>query len=99
MNRITKRDGDIVYMVKDGELLAPRALSGQEVRQVLQKLADYEDGRHGKWIGWHGDKLVGVTEAGKDIYRHYHYYQCSECYRRTAVKTKYCPDCGANMNY
>ena len=43
MDRLTKREGDMVYMVKDGELLAPRALSGQEVRQVLQKLADYED--------------------------------------------------------
>lgn len=42
MERLTKREGDIVYMVKDGELLAPRALSGQEVRQVLQKLAEYE---------------------------------------------------------
>lgn len=43
MDRLTKRDGDIVYMVKDGELLAPVALSGQEVRMVLQKLAEYED--------------------------------------------------------
>lgn len=43
MDRLTKREGDIVYMVKDGELLAPVALSGQEVRRVLQKLADYED--------------------------------------------------------
>ena len=42
MDRLTKREGDIVYMQKDGELLAPVALSGQEVRQVLQKLADYE---------------------------------------------------------
>lgn len=43
MNRLTKRDGDIIYMVKDGELLAPRALSGQEVRKVLLRLAEHED--------------------------------------------------------
>lgn len=43
MDRLTKRVDDIVYMVKDGELLAPRALSGQEVRKVLLRLAEHED--------------------------------------------------------
>lgn len=43
MNRLTKRDGDIVYYCKDGNHIAPMAMSGQDVRQVLQKLAEYED--------------------------------------------------------
>lgn len=58
---------------------------------------DAEPVRHGKWKGWHGDKLVGVTDDDKDVYRHYHYYECSECYRKTAVKSNYCPNCGCEM--
>ena len=44
MNRLTKRDGDMVYYCKDGSHIAPMAMSGQDVRQALQRLADFEDG-------------------------------------------------------
>ena len=43
MSRLTYRDNDIVYLVKDGQLIAPANMSSQEVRQVLLALADYED--------------------------------------------------------
>lgn len=52
---------------------------------------------YAEWKGWHGDKLVGIDEDGADIYRHYHYYSCSKCGRRSAIKSNYCPDCGADM--
>lgn len=51
----------------------------------------------GRWVGWHTDKFVGYDEYGLEIYRHCHYYSCRKCGRRTAVKTNYCPDCGADM--
>ena len=49
--------------------------------------------QRGKWIGWHGDKMVGDGE-----YRHYHYNTCSECYKGSAVKSNFCPNCGARMD-
>lgn len=66
---------------------------------VLHLLADaptvdaVEVVRHGKWEGYHGDKFCKDGE-----YRHYHFYVCNNCGRRTAVKTKYCPDCGCRMD-
>ena len=84
MDRLTKREGDIVYMVKDGNLLSPVALSGQEVRQVLQRLAEYEDGRHGKWIKY----------TISDLFSH----TCSACHCDVKEKTPHCPHCGAKMD-
>lgn len=59
--------------------------------------ADVEEVKHGKWNGWHGDKLVGIDDNGDDMYRHYHYNTCSECGRGNAIKSAYCPHCGAKM--
>ena len=93
MNRLTKRDGDIVYMVKDGELLAPMAMSGQEVRQVLQRLADFEDVRQGEWSV---DNDCGSIVLSCSL--------CDETYwieREEDLefcKPNYCPNCGARMD-
>ena len=51
----------------------------------------------GRWEGRHGDKIAGENEVGETIYRHYHYYLCSECGTGTAVKQNYCGNCGADM--
>ena len=51
----------------------------------------------GEWVGWHGDRRVGDDEYGMSIYRHYHYFSCRKCGRRTAVKENFCPNCGADM--
>lgn len=53
--------------------------------------------KQGEWIGWHGDRKVGEDEYGMDIYRHYHYFSCRKCGRRTVVKENYCPNCGSRM--
>ena len=68
-------------------------------RQRIKELpaADVEEVKHGKWNGWHGDKLVGIDDNGDDMYRHYHYNTCSECGRGNAIKSAYCPHCGAKM--
>lgn len=99
MERLTKREGDIVYMVKDGELLAPVQLRGQEVRMVLQRLADFEDARQGEWLNFSGD--YSMAECSK----------CGECYDVSPVEKpkkeyfdlfcqfyNYCPYCGARMD-
>lgn len=49
--------------------------------------------KRGRWEGWHGDKRC------KDgLYRHFHYYECSECHMCNAIQSKYCPHCGARMD-
>lgn len=48
---------------------------------------------HGRWNGWHGDKMVAADE-----YRHYHYYSCNKCGIKSAVASNYCPSCGAKMD-
>lgn len=48
---------------------------------------------HARWFGWHGDKRCKDGQ-----YRHFHYYECSECGRRNAIQTQYCPHCGAKMD-
>ena len=69
-------------------------------RQRIKELpaADVAPMKHGKWNGWHGDKLVGIDDNGDDMYRHYHYNTCSECGRGNAIKSAYCPNCGAKMD-
>ena len=44
MERLThrKKDGTVVYL-KDNTMIAPVNMSGFDVRQVMAKLADYED--------------------------------------------------------
>jgi len=43
MERLTYRENDIVYIVKDGELIAPVNMSSFDIRKALERLADYED--------------------------------------------------------
>lgn len=68
-------------------------------RQMIKELpaTDVVPVVRGKWNGWHGDKLVGIDDNGDDMYRHYHYNTCSECGRGNAIKSAYCPHCGAKM--
>lgn len=60
--------------------------------------ADVAPVRHGKWKEWDGDAFVGMNKFGKEIYRHFRYYTCSLCYKGSAIKSNYCPNCGARMD-
>lgn len=55
--------------------------------------------RHAHWNGWtatHWTKKY--DENGDPIYKEHTYYQCSECRRRTIIKSAYCPACGCKMD-
>ena len=49
------------------------------------------------WIGFTHSVYHGVDEDGEPIWRKVTVYHCDKCNRRTVVKEKYCPNCGAKM--
>lgn len=66
----------------------------EKLRPILKELrCDDKPAKRGQWQGWRGDYM---RRDGK--MQHFHYYECSECCRRTAVKSNFCPSCGAKMD-
>lgn len=54
---------------------------------------------HGHWKGWTGTHWnKRYQDDGEPEYVEYTYYSCSECRRRTVIREKYCPNCGARMD-
>ena len=54
--------------------------------------------RHGRWERYCDDKFMGYGADGKIKYRKVYTYECDNCRHGTAVKTNYCPNCGAKMD-
>ena len=53
---------------------------------------------HGTWEGYTHSKYYGMDEDNEPIYRAGTLYYCSECRRRSIIREKYCPSCGARMD-
>jgi hypothetical protein len=53
---------------------------------------------HGEWEKYTDDKFMGYGADGRIRYRKVYSYKCSKCWNYTAVKHKYCPNCGAKMD-
>ena len=54
--------------------------------------------RYGQWEGYTYSKYYGMNEDNEPIYRDGTLYYCSECRRRSIIREKYCPACGARMD-
>ena len=52
---------------------------------------------HGWWDKYEDEKFMGYDANGRIQYRKVYIYYCGRCGRGTAVKTNYCPNCGADM--
>ena len=52
---------------------------------------------HGEWEKYTDDRFMGYGADGRIRYRKVYSYKCSKCWNYTAVKHKYCPNCGADM--
>lgn len=50
------------------------------------------------WKVFSNGAYHGMDEDGEPIWREVNVYHCSHCNRRTVIKEKYCPSCGAFMN-
>ena len=59
---------------------------------------DVETVRHGRWEGYSHSRYCGVDDFGDPIYKDGVVYYCSECRRKTVIKDRYCPKCGARMD-
>ena len=53
---------------------------------------------HAEWEKYTDDKFIGYGADGRIRYRKVYSYKCSKCWNYTAVKHKYCPNCGAKMD-
>ena len=51
----------------------------------------------GYWEGFTRSQFIGLDDMGEPKYRDGRIYYCSECRRRSIIKTNFCPDCGADM--
>ena len=62
------------------------------------KSADVAPVRHGRWEGHSHSRYCGTDDFGDPIYKDGVVYYCSECRRKTVIKERYCPNCGAKMD-
>ena len=60
--------------------------------------ADVQPVKHGRWKGYITSAFYGCDDEGEPIYRDANFNVCSECGRKTVVKEKFCPNCGAKMD-
>lgn len=62
--------------------------------------ADVEPVRHGRWEEYTHSCYYGVDEYGEPRWIDRAVYYCCnpKCRRKTVVKEKYCPSCGAKMD-
>lgn len=71
--------------------------------QILRDLpaADVEPVRRGRWEEYTHSRYCGVDEYGDPIFRDGIVYYCSnpKCRRKTVIKEKFCPNCGADMSF
>ena len=54
--------------------------------------------RYGRWEGYSHSRYCGVDDFGDPIYKDGVVYYCSKCRRKTVIKERYCPSCGACMD-
>ena len=53
---------------------------------------------HGRWNGYTTSAFYGTDDFGEPIYRDATFYCCSICNRKSIIKEKFCPKCGAKMD-
>lgn len=53
---------------------------------------------HGRWNGYTTSAFYGTDDFGEPIYRDATFYCCSICSRKSIIKEKFCPNCGAKCD-
>lgn len=72
------------------------------IREKLENLpaADFIPVRRSFWESYDTSAYIGCEEDGNPRYAARKFYVCNNdnCRNKTAVRTKYCPNCGAKMD-
>ena len=99
MERLTVRKHDYVLLKKDGQTRTPMELSGQEIRMVMERLAEYEDEaeQREKGCGWctkwakkpENWECTVLKDNGKTVTTPSGYIMSTEA--------EYCPVCGRKL--
>lgn len=77
-----------------------RKLCETEIAIGKLPAADVDPVVHGRWEGYTRSRYIGCDEYGDPRYVDGVVYYCSNprCRRRTVIKERYCPSCGAKMD-
>lgn len=85
--------------------LARRVIDDSDVQCCLSKLQDMldvetEPVRHSYWESYDTSAFVGADDFGEPKWAVRHFYVCHNrrCRYKNAIKSKYCPNCGAKMD-
>ena len=54
--------------------------------------------RHGRWIGYETSSYNGIDDNGEVKWIPKKFFRCSICRKGTAVRSEFCPNCGAKMD-
>lgn len=60
--------------------------------------ADVVEVRHGKWIEYETSSYAGTDDFGEPKWVPKKFFRCSICRKGTAVRSHFCPNCGARMD-
>lgn len=89
---------DLVQQVKDAR--HNQVAAEERLAQQAENVKDWVPVRYGRWEEYTHSRFCGVDEDGDPVFRDGVVYVCSnpKCKRKTVVKEKYCPSCGATMD-
>ena len=93
MAECIERDSAAAFAYNCGAVYVSNRLSDKNAFPA----ADVAPVRHGFWRAFTNPRYCGLDDSGDPIYRDGVLYYCSECARKTVIKERYCPDCGAKM--
>lgn len=68
------------------------------ISDVRLPAADAAPVKHGEWKGYTHSVFFRLDKDDNPICRDRVLYYCSECSRRSSIKTNYCQNCGAKMD-
>lgn len=99
-------DADAFKKAKDNVFFMGRNAGKRKAAFEMYFLALLEDAPtidavpvvRGWWNKKMDEKFTGYDAEGKIKYRKVYSYYCGRCALGTAVKTNYCPHCGARMD-
>lgn len=74
------------------------ASSAEEAVMSVRRIpaADVAPVRHGEWIGFDTSYWRWYHDTARTVFSKS--FRCSECGRKTIIREKFCPSCGAKMD-